>query len=149
MGENTSIDVEKISKYKIYFYSEPYFLILDKNSIIDINLQVSKDKTKTVEIKYSDDFFDLNLDYVDTKDWSLTVQEFDEKGKFTSQIDIYGENLKIKKNKSHRTLILEYNQITNNNGWASIPKVFESAEDVYQKSKQSYKRDLAIKNIFG
>jgi len=146
MVGNTSIEMEENSKYKIYFYSKPYFLVLDKDDIKDINLK-SKENTKFIEINYADSFFDLNLKHSKSKEWALTVQAYDKSEKFISQIDVYGENLKSKKIKNSKILELEYDQITNNKGWSSIPKVFEDAEIVYQNSKKTYFRDLSIKKI--
>ena len=146
MVENTSIDSMNDSLYKIYFYSQPHFLVLDTDSVVDINL--ISDKNKIIEIIFSDVFFELNLKKTKCKDWSLTIQIFDKDNKFTSQIDLNGENMKVSNTKKGKKIKFNYDQITNNNGWASVPKVFEKAEFDYMNYKISYLRDKKLKEIF-
>lgn len=134
--------------YKVYFYSSPNFLILKDDDIIDINLvQRGKNKLKKIEIVYSDDFFDFNIKKTKSKEWSLTVQIFDINKVFQLQLDLQGENLKFSERKSGKVISFTYEQITNNNGWPSLPKVFESAEIDYDQYKRSYIRNEKIKQL--
>jgi hypothetical protein len=137
---------DKLNRYKIYLYSEPHFLILTDESIIDINLK-SNLKKKKLEIYYDDNFFDFNLKSSKKSEWLVTIQSFDLKDKFIYQIDLHGESIKIGNKKSKNFLSLIYDQISNNNGWASIPPLFEQAELEYTRSRFSYLRNLKLNLI--
>lgn len=132
--------------YKIYFYSEPTLLFIDTESLIDLDLKIIDDE-KYFEMTYDDPFFDLNLKSAKSKSWSVTIQSFDQDGKFQIQSNLSGEELKVKKIKLGRLLRLKYNQITNNKIWASIPPSFEDGEIIYKQGKISYSREQKIKNI--
>ena len=82
--------------YKIYFYSEPIFLYIDSESIIDLDLKVIGEK-KLFEMKYDDYFFDYNLRNSKSKEWSVTIQSYEDDGKFILQSNIYGDSLKLRK----------------------------------------------------
>lgn len=134
--------------YKVYFYSSPNFLVLKYDDIIDINLVVrGKNKIKKIEIIYRDDFFDFNIKKSKSKDWSLTVQIFQADKTFQLQLDLHGEDLKFSQRKSGNVLSFTYEQITNNNGWASLPKVFETAEIDYDQYKKSYMRNEKLNQL--
>jgi hypothetical protein len=65
--------------YKIYFYSEPVFLYIDSESIIDLDLK-RIDNKNVFEMKYNDYFYDFNLKSSKSKNWLVTIQSFDENG---------------------------------------------------------------------
>ena len=132
--------------YKIYFYSEPNFLYIDSESIIDLDLK-RIDNKNVFEMRYSDYFFDLNLKNSKSKNWLVTIQSFDENGKFVLQSNIHGDNLKIKKIKNGNSIKLEYDQISNNKVWGSLPPMFEQGEEEYNKGKLSYVRNLKLESI--
>jgi len=132
--------------YKIYFYSEPVFLYIDTETIIDLDLKRINDKN-IFEMRYSDYFFDFNLKNSKSKNWLVTIQSFDENGKFVLQSNIHGENLKIKKIKNGNSIKLEYDQISNNKVWGSLPPMFEQGEEEYTKGKLSYVRNLKLESI--
>jgi hypothetical protein len=132
--------------YKIYFYSEPVFLYIDSESIIDLDLRVIGEK-KIFEMKYDDYFFDYNLRNSKSKEWSVTIQSYADDGKFILQSNIYGDSLKLRKLKKGNSIKLEYDQITNNKVWASLPPSFEMGEEEYKKCKLSYIRNLKLENI--
>jgi hypothetical protein len=132
--------------YKIYFYSEPVFLYIDSESIIDLDLKRIDDKN-VFEMKYNDYFFDFNLKNSKSKNWLVTIQSFDENGKFVLQSNIHGDNLKIKKIKNGNSIKLEYDQISNNKVWGSLPPMFEQGEEEYNKGKLSYVRNLKLESI--
>jgi hypothetical protein len=140
------ITVEDFYMYKIYFYSEPNLLYIDTESLIDLDLKVI-DEEKYFEMTYNDPFFDLNLKGTKSKSWSVTIQSYDQDGKFQIQSNLSGENLKLKKTKGGRILRLKYDQITNNKIWASIPPSFEDGEIIYKQGKVSYLRDQKLKDI--
>ena len=132
--------------YKIYFYSEPVFLYIDSESIIDLDLKMEEGK-KLFEMKYDDYFFDYNLRNSKSKNWSVTIQSYGDDGKFLLQSNIQGDSLKLKKLKKGNSIKLEYDQITNNQAWASLPPLFEMGEEEYKKGKLSYIRNLKLENI--
>jgi hypothetical protein len=132
--------------YKIYFYSEPNFLYIDSESIIDLDLKRLNNKN-VFEMKYEDYFFDYNLRNSKSKNWLITIQSFDENGKFLLQSNIHGDYLKIKKSNGSNSIILQYDQITNNKISGSLPPIFESGEIEYKKTKLSYIRNLKLEDI--
>ena len=132
--------------YKIYFYSEPVFLYIDSESIIDLDLRVIGEK-KIFEMKYDDYFFDYNLRNSKSKEWSVTIQSYGDDGKFILQSNIYGDSLKLRKLKKGNSIKLEYDQITNNKVWASLPPSFEMGEEEYIKGRLSYVRNLKLESI--
>ncbi len=132
--------------YKIYFYSEPVFLYIDSESIIDLDLKMEEGK-KLFEMKYDDYFFDYNLKNSKSKNWSITIQSYDDNGKFVLQSNIQGDSLKVKKLKKGKSINLKYDQITNNKIWSSLPPVFEMGEMEYKKGKLAYIRNLKLENI--
>lgn len=132
--------------YKIYFYSEPIFLYIDSENILDLDLKVINEM-KIFEMIYNDEYFDLNRVRTKSKSWSLIIQSFDENGKFILQSNLLGDRFKIKKLTKGNRIRLIYDQITNNKIWASIPPSFEEGEIAYKQGKLSYYRDLKLKNI--
>lgn len=132
--------------YKIYFYSEPIFLYIDSESIIDLDLKVIGGK-KLFVMEYDDYFFDYNLRNSKSKNWSITIQSYGDDGKFLLQSNIQGDSLKLRKLKKGNSIKLEYDQITNNRAWASLPPSFEMGEEEYKKGKLSYARNLKLESI--
>jgi hypothetical protein len=132
--------------YKLYFYSKPNFLYIDSESIIDLDLKISEDK-KCFEMIYNDEFFYKNFKSSKTRNWSLVIQSFDENGNFILQTDLNGEKLKLKKLKKDFYLSLEFDQITNNKVWPSIPPIFEYSEINFKNEKISYNRHLKLNEL--
>lgn len=132
--------------YKLYFYSNPHFLYIDSESIIDLDLKYVDEK-KCFEMEYDDEFFYLNLKNAKRKIWGVTIQSFDEKNNFVLQSDFNGEKLKSKKLKKSFYLRLEYDQITNNKAWPSIPPIFIEGELNYKNGRLSHMRNLKLVNI--
>ena len=132
--------------YKIYFYSEPTFLYIDSESILDLDLKIVDD-SKTFEMVYDDHFFDFNLRSSKSKNWSVTIQSYDEVGKFVVQSNLQGDKLKTKSLKKGKRIQLNFDQITNNKIWASLPPIFEMGEIEYRKGKTSYIRNLKLNNL--
>jgi len=132
--------------YKLYFYSEPTFLYIDSESILNLDLKDIKDK-KIFEIIFKDYFFEYNLRKSKSKDWILTIQSYNDDGSFILQSNLTGTNAKTRKIKTGTYLRLEYNQITNNEIWPSLPPVFEESEKNYKMSKLTYLRNAKLKNI--
>ena len=132
--------------YKIYFYSEPTFLFIDSESILDLDLQTIDNK-KVFEMHFKDDFFDFNLASSKSKNWLITIQCYDESGKFILQSNLHGDDMKIKKIKNGKRIRLVYDQITNNKIWASIPPEFEKGEILYKQGKLAHQRNIKLKDI--
>ena len=132
--------------YKIYFYSEPVFLYIDTETIIDLDLKKINDEN-IFEMVYKDHFFDFNLKNSKSKAWSVVIQSYDTEGKFVVQSNLHGEDLKTKNVTNGGRIRLKYDQITNNKIWASLPPVFEIGEIEYKKGKLSYLRNLKLEDI--
>ena len=132
--------------YKLYFYSEPTFLYIDSESILNLDLKEIKNK-KIFEIIFMDYFFEYNLRKSKSKDWILTIQSYNDDGSFILQSNLTGTNTKTRKIKTGTYLRLEYSQITNNEIWPSLPPVFEESERNYRMSKLTYLRNTKLKNI--
>ena len=132
--------------YKIYFYSEPSFLYIDSESILDLDLKMTADK-KIFEMKYNDFFFNYNLKASKKKSWSIIIQSYDSEGKFVLQSNFFGENMKTQKKKDSNFIRFQYEQISNNKIWNSLPPIFEQGEEEYIKGKLSYIRNLKLENI--
>jgi hypothetical protein len=98
-------------------------------------------------MKYDDYFFDYNLRNSKSKNWSVTIQSYGDDGKFLLQSNIQGDSLKLRKLKKGNSIKLEYDQITNNRAWASLPPSFEMGEEEYKKGKLAYIRNLKLENI--
>ena len=132
--------------YKIYFYSNPHFIYIDSESIIDMDLKYV-DAKKCFEMEYDDNFFHLNLKNAKRKIWGVTIQSFDDNNDFVLQSDFNGEKLKSKKLKNTFYLRLEYDQITNNKAWPSIPPIFIEGEINYKNGRISHMRNLNLEKI--
>lgn len=134
--------------YEVYLFSEPYFMYLKNDSIIDININ-QKNKYDDIESKdaiileYNDVFFDYNIRNSNRDRFSITIYSFNKTGQFLQQLDIHGENMIIE----NSSIILEFDQITNNNAWYSVNTKFATAAEIYQRERMSYYRDRKIDNI--
>lgn len=132
--------------YKIYFYSDPIFLYIDSENILDLDLKIIEGK-KEFEMKYNDVYFTKNMKDSRSKSWVVFIQSFDEKNKFLVQSNLSGDNLVHRKIKNGYCLRLQYDQITNNKIWASLPPTFETGEIEYKKNRLSYYRNIKLLNI--
>lgn len=136
--------------YDAYLYSEPYFMLLEDESIIDINLKVETvpnlftESKKYIEFRYDDTFFNFNLKNSKRNTFSIVVVTYNTAGQFLQQMDLLGEDLVIEGNNGFR---LYYEQITNNGAFASINPQWESAIDVYKRERVSYFRDRKIDTL--
>jgi len=133
--------------YKIYFYNQPHFLLLDSQSILDINIKEKSQNVRKIEIFFEDIFFEKNLSKKSLKEWNITVQIFDNNNKFTTQLDLYGENLRSGKTKLGKNIKFDFEQISTNSAWPSLPKSFHDAEVSYMSSRHAYLRHLKIKSL--
>lgn len=142
--------------YEVYLYSEPYFILLEDESIIDVNLKSEtynfkesrrmygvKEPKKYIEFEYNDVFFDFNLRSSGRLIFTVVVVVYNSTGQFLQQMDLLGEDLVIENN----TFRLYYEQITNNNAFASINPKWGSAIDIYKRERVSYLRDKKIDTL--
>lgn len=142
--------------YEVYLYSEPYFMLLEDESIIDINLKSenynykeSRRKfgatvpKKYIEFEYNDVFFDFNLKNSKRLIFSVVVVVYNATGQFLQQMDLLGEDLITENNKFR----LYYEQITNNGAFASINPKWGNAIDLYKRERVSYLRDKKIDTL--
>lgn len=132
--------------FKIYFYSDPVFLYIDSDTILDLNLRVVDGK-KIFEMEYKDDFFTQNLKRSKSKNWMVFIQSYGDDNTFQLQSNLNGDKLKHRKIKNGYYIRLEYDQITNNKIWASLPPSFDYGEIEYKNSKLAYIRNLKLGNL--
>lgn len=133
---------------KVYFYSKPYFLYIDSESLVDADLTTDNGKNY-FDLQYTDDYFTLILKKSKKKKWLIFLQSFDENNIFISQSNLGGENLKLKRIDGVDYLTLQYDQITNNKIWPSLPPTFDEGEIEYKNAKLSHYRDKKLKKIIG
>ena len=125
--------------YNVYICSEPFFMLLENDSIIDINL----DSKKYIKVHYDDIFFDHNLKGSKKTTFSVVIVTYNTVGQFLRQIDLLGEDLVIEDNGFR----LYYEQITDNNMSLSLNPKWTSAIDMYKRERLSYLRDRKIQTI--
>lgn len=132
--------------YQIYLFCNTYLLVLEDESIFDINLDKlsSNDNNENIiKLETSDNFFHHNLKMLKKKDFSLITQSFDKSNKFISQIELYGEDFTIEPNE----IIFQFESITINNAYPSISPYWERAIDLYKKERVSYLRNIQIETL--
>jgi hypothetical protein len=145
--------------YEVYLYSEPYFMLLEDECIIDINLKEElnpksykeskrmygiQEPKKYIEFQYDDVFFDYNLKNSKRNMFSIVVVVYNRAGQFLQQMDLHGEDLLIE---GSNLLKLYYDQITNNQAFPSINPLWGDAIDVYKRERVSYLRDVKIDTL--
>ena len=145
--------------YEVYLYSEPYFILLEDDCIVDINLKEElnpnsyKDskrlsgttpQKKYIEIQYDDVFFDYNLKGCKRDMFSVVVVVYNNTGQFLQQMDLHGEDLFIE---GSNLLRLYYEQLNLNSANPSINPNWENAIDIYKRERVSYLRDVKIDTL--
>jgi hypothetical protein len=154
------MDKERIEYYyEIYLYSEPYFMLLEDESIIDVNIKDeinpysykeskrmygAKPQRQYIEIQYDDVFFDYNLKSSKRDMFSVVVVVYNRSGQFLQQMDLHGEDLIVE---GSNLLRLYYEQVTNNQAFASISPKWGDAIDTYKRERVSYLRDVKIDTL--
>jgi hypothetical protein len=147
--------------YEIYFFSEPYFMVLENSSIIDINIKKEEalpykktvrrfgpiKQKQIIEISYNDDYFDANLKESSRDTFTLIVLSHKPDGTFIQQLDIHGENLVVSKILKSKVLRFTFEQITTNSGWMSIHPKFIEAQGNYISEKKKWDRDKKINQL--
>jgi hypothetical protein len=121
-------------------------LVLDNESIIDMNLDKLQDISKQIEllvIEIEDIFFHENLKIISEKDFSLIVQSYDTNNKFISQLELYGEDFTIKSNK----VTFKFDSSTVNSAYPSINPYWKSAIELYKRERVSYLRNIQIETL--
>lgn len=130
--------------YEFFLFCEPYFLLLENDSIIDANLSKSeKTNIETLVIETEDIFFQENIKIIESKDFSITLQSYDENGNFLYQIDSFGEDFYINQNK----IVFECQSLLTNQVKASLNPLFNTAIDIYKKERVSYIRNSRIETV--
>jgi len=148
--------------YEIYFFSEPYFMVLENNSIIDINIRKEEalpiykktvkrfgpiKQKQIIEITYKDDYFDANYKESNRTEFSLIILSYNQDGTFIQQLDIHGESLVVSRILKNKVLRFTFEQITTNSGWMSIHPQFLKAHDNYISEKKKWERDKKINQL--
>jgi len=146
-------------QYEAYLYSEPYFILLEDDCIVDMNLKEElnpnsyKDskrlsgttpQKKYIEIQYDDVFFDYNLKGCKRDMFSVVVVVYNNTGQFLQQMDLHGEDLVIE---GSNLLRLYYEQLTLNSANPSINPNWGNAIDTYKRERVSYLRDVKIDTL--
>jgi hypothetical protein len=145
--------------YEVYLYSEPYFMLLEDDCIVDINLKEQQSSNaykesrrmygipnpkKYIEFQYNDFFFDYNLKSSQRKMFSVVVLIYNKVGQFLQQMDLLGEDLVVEGSSNFR---LYYDQMTNNSAFPSLNPKWSQAIDVYKRERVSYLRDKKIDTL--
>ena len=145
--------------YEVYLFSEPYFILLEDESIIDMNLKDEINPNsykeskrmygdtppkKFVEIQYNDIFFDHNLKSSKKDTFSVVVVVYNATGQFLQQIDLNGEDLVIEGSNLFK---LYYEQMIVNSSTPSINPNWGNAIDTYKRQRGSYFRDVKIDTL--
>ena len=145
--------------YEVYLFSEPYFMVIEDDSIIDLNLKEEvnpnsykeskrmygiKPQRKYIEIQYDDVFFDYNLKGCKRDMFSVVVVVYNATGQFLQQMDLHGEDLIIE---GSNLLRLYYDQLTLNSANPSINPNWGNAIDTYKRERVSYLRDVKIDTL--
>jgi hypothetical protein len=139
--------------YEAYLYSEPYFMVLEDDCIVDINLKEelnpnsykdSKRQKKYIEIQYDDVFFYYNLKGCKRDMFSVVVVVYNRAGQFLQQMDLHGEDLVIE---GSNLLRLYYKQLNLNSANPSINPNWGNAIDIYKRERVSYLRDVKIDTL--
>ena len=135
--------------YSIYFYSKPNFLLLEDNDIIDINIRDKKidGETSTLEVMYSDVFFDYNIRNIKKKNFLIIIMVNNQVNQFLQQITIHGESLSFGEHPHISCANFNFKQMSNNKVWKSMPSEFHKAEEVYKSDRLSYIRESIINKI--
>lgn len=126
-------------KYEAYIYSEPNFMVLENESIIDISII---EESKKLIIDYNDYFFEFNLRNCKSE-FSIVSQCYNRTGQFLEQIQINADNFIIQDNR----VIFDYDQKISNKAFASISQKWESASDIYKRERFAYYRQSKIEKI--
>jgi hypothetical protein len=145
--------------YEAYLYCEPYFILLEDDCIVDMNLKEEvnpnsykeskrmygiKPERKYIEIQYDDVFFDYNLKGCKRDMFSVVVVVYNNTGQFLQQMDLHGEDLVIE---GSNLLRLYYEQLTLNSANPSINPNWGNAIDTYKRERVSYLRDVKIDTL--
>jgi hypothetical protein len=145
--------------YEVYLFSEPYFMVIEDDSIIDMNLKEEVNpnsykeskrmysptpQRKYIEIQYDDVFFDYNLKGCKRDMFSVVVVVYNATGQFLQQMDLHGEDLIIE---GSNLLRLYYDQLTLNSANPSINPNWGNAIDTYKRERVSYLRDVKIDTL--
>ena len=135
--------------YTIYIFGQPEFILIENESIIDVNIKDKKsnDDYSTLEIIYSDVFFDYNMRNIKKDNFLVIIVVCNSVGQFLRQLDINVESIKFGNHPYIDCINFSFEQITINKGYHSIPSTFQQASDVYKSERISYIRNSIINKI--
>lgn len=144
--------------YEVYFYSEPVFLVLQDDEIIDVNIssfdkenykftqrKYGPDKEEFyLDINYNDYFFHGNFENSKKDDFLVIIQTFSKStGFFIQQIQVQGDVLQSGRKDGNAYIRMIFEQmITNDIG--NLPPKFNPATIIYKQERASYLRDRKI-----
>ena len=102
---------------------------------------------QSLEIIYSDTFFDFNIKNIEKKNTLILIIIHNQTNQFLQQIEIHGESMMFGNHPHIDCVNFNFKQRTNNKVWKSIPNDFSRAEEVYKSERLSYIRESRINKI--
>ena len=135
--------------YEFFLFIDSNILLLENNSIIDINLKKfssNSEKEDALVVETDESFFFHRLQQINKleNDFSAVLQSYNSKsGWWESQIEIYGDNFKIEDNK----IVFEFDSMTVNRARPSINPYWQESIDSYRKERVSYLRNTQIETL--
>lgn len=131
--------------YELYLFCEPYLVLLENEFIIDANIikDDKNNKDNRLVIETNDDFFYLNLDFIEEKDFFIVLQTFETDGIFSHQFEFFGEDFYREKDK----VIFNFQTLTTNHISPSISPYWENAIITYKSQRVSFIRNSKIESL--
>ena len=132
--------------YQIYLFCEPYLLVLDDESIIDLNIKKISDisnKEDILKLKIDDNFFYHKLRTLEEKDFLLVLQTFDLSKNFLYQLELFGEDFNIE----YSFVNFIFKSSISNKTSPSLSPYWKNAIELYKKERVSYFRNSNLEKI--
>lgn len=149
-------------KYNIYLYSNPDFLFLNEESIMNIEYkqeEVKYKKTtrsygvqepkKFIEIEYTDEYFDATLKSLSENSFTsgseiyVCIASYNKSGSTTDQEELTSKKIEFFKNK----LVIEIDRLFLNGSVLGVhPKLKQAGID-YLSERKNWLRDSKINSI--
>lgn len=144
--------------YEVFFYSEPIFLVLQDEEIVDVNIsRFDKENYKFqtrrygpdkedyyLDITYNDYFFYHNLENSKKDNFLVIIQTYSKStGFFIQQIQVQADVLESSRRDGNSYIRLIFDQMLTND-LGNLPPKFNPATVVYKQERASYLRDRKI-----
>jgi hypothetical protein len=135
--------------YEFFIFIDSSILVLENDSIIDINLKKfspKSEKDDALVVETDESFFLHRLKQINSieNDFSVVLQSYNRKsGWWESQIEIYGDYFTIEDNK----ILFEFDSMSVNHARPSINPYWQESIDLYRKERVSYLRNIQIETL--